>query len=120
MLKINLTTSTVRLNFFSPEYRMKPHTYPPGVNACATNSPGQVNQKDGEQVKYQTFSELKVNDQQYKLVSFDKISEQHDLSRLPFCIKILLENLIRHEQEEFVTSEDIEKIANISGDCRQN
>lgn len=73
--------------------------------------PGQVNQKDGEQVKYQTFSELKVNDQQYKLVSFDKISEQHDLSRLPFCIKILLENLIRHEQEEFVTSEDIEKIA---------
>lgn len=62
-------------------------------------------------MKYQTFSELNVNDQQYKLVSFDKISEQHDLSRLPFCIKILLENLIRHEQEDFVTSEDIEKIA---------
>jgi len=62
-------------------------------------------------VKYQTFSELNVGDQQYKLVSFDKISEQHDLSRLPFCMKILLENLIRHEQEDFVTSEDIEKIA---------
>ncbi len=62
-------------------------------------------------MKYQTFSELNVGDQQYKLVSFDKISEQHDLSRLPFCMKILLENLIRHEQEDFVTSEDIEKIA---------
>nr|WP_220099510.1 aconitate hydratase AcnA [Alteromonas lipotrueiana] len=73
--------------------------------------PGHVTLKDGYQVKYQTFSELNVNDQQYKLVSFDKISEQHDLSRLPFCIKILLENLIRHEQEDFVTSEDIEKIA---------
>lgn len=62
-------------------------------------------------MKYQTFSDLNVGDKQYKLVSFDKISEQHDLSRLPFCIKILLENLIRHEQEDFVTSEDIEKIA---------
>ncbi len=62
-------------------------------------------------MKYQSFAQVNVNDKSYKSISFDKISEQYDLSRLPFCIKILLENLIRHEGEEFVSSEDIEKIA---------
>ena len=62
-------------------------------------------------MKYQSFAQVNVNDKTYKSISFDKISEQYDLSRLPFCIKILLENLIRHEQEDFVSSEDIEKIA---------
>lgn len=62
-------------------------------------------------MKYQSFAEVNVNDKSYKSISFDKISEQYDLSRLPFCIKILLENLIRHEDEDFVDSEDIETIA---------
>ena len=62
-------------------------------------------------MKYQSFAEVNVNDKSYKSISFDKISEQYDLSRLPFCIKILLENLIRHEGEDFVDSEDIETIA---------
>ncbi|WP_217495174.1 aconitate hydratase AcnA [Salinimonas lutimaris] len=62
-------------------------------------------------MKYQSFTQLNVNSNQYKAISFDKVAEQYDLARLPFCMKILLENLIRHEHEEFVASEDIEKIA---------
>ena len=62
-------------------------------------------------MKYQSFSELKVGDKAYKAISFDSVSNKFSLDRLPFCIKILLENLIRHEHEEFVSSDDIEHIA---------
>ena len=34
------------------------------------------------------------------------------VSRLPFCLKILLENLLRHEDGRFVKHADIEKLAN--------
>ena len=62
-------------------------------------------------MKYQTYSPLKVNDHFYSAISFDKLSEQHDLARLPFCVKILLENLLRHEHTDFVSDTDIETIA---------
>ncbi|QJR81343.1 aconitate hydratase AcnA [Alteromonas pelagimontana] len=62
-------------------------------------------------MKYQSFTNLDVGSKRYKAVGFDKISEQYDLERLPFCIKILLENLLRHEGEEFVRGEDIEQVA---------
>ncbi|MBI4479303.1 MAG: aconitate hydratase AcnA [Acidobacteria bacterium] len=35
-----------------------------------------------------------------------------NMSRLPFCLKILLENLLRHEDGRFVKPADIEKLAN--------
>lgn len=62
-------------------------------------------------MKYRSFSQLEVNGNTYKAVNFDDIGKQYALDRLPFCIKILLENLIRHEDEEFVNSEDIEQVA---------
>ena len=65
----------------------------------------------GENVKYQKFTTVNVGDNAFKAISFDSIGQQFDLDRLPFCIKILLENLIRHEDKEFVSSEDIEKVA---------
>ena len=34
-----------------------------------------------------------------------------DLSRLPFSIKVVLENLVRHEDGQSVTAEDIAAIA---------
>lgn len=62
-------------------------------------------------MKYQKFTTVNVGDNAFKAISFDSIGQQFDLDRLPFCIKILLENLIRHEDKEFVSSEDIEKVA---------
>jgi len=62
-------------------------------------------------VKYQSFSNLDVDGNSFKAISFDKVNENFALDRLPYCIKILLENLLRHENEEFVTSDDIEQVA---------
>lgn len=61
--------------------------------------------------QYQSFSPVTVGDNTYSAVNFDKIANQYDLSRLPFCIKILLENLLRHEDSEFVSADDIETVA---------
>ncbi|CAA0349975.1 aconitate hydratase AcnA [Alteromonas mediterranea] len=60
---------------------------------------------------YKSFSQLEVNGKNFKAVNFDGIGSKYALDRLPFCIKILLENLIRHEDEEFVSSADIEEVA---------
>ena len=60
---------------------------------------------------YKSFSQLDVNGKNFKAVNFDSIGSKYALDRLPFCIKILLENLIRHEDEEFVNSNDIEQVA---------
>ena len=46
---------------------------------------------------YKSFSQLDVNGKNFKAVNFDSIGSKYALDRLPFCIKILLENLInRH------------------------
>ncbi|MEC7699505.1 MAG: aconitase family protein, partial [Pseudomonadota bacterium] len=60
---------------------------------------------------YKSFSQLEVNGKNFKAVNFDGIGSKYALDRLPFCIKILLENLIRHEDQEFVNSNDIEQVA---------
>ena len=62
-------------------------------------------------MKYQSFSNIDVDGNSFKAISFDKVNENFALDRLPYCIKILLENLLRHENEEFVTSGDIEQVA---------
>ncbi|WP_144393519.1 aconitate hydratase AcnA [Pleionea sediminis] len=45
------------------------------------------------------------------MMSFEKLEEQYDLKRLPYSIKILLENLLRHESETFVAEDDIHQVA---------
>lgn len=62
-------------------------------------------------MKYQSFSNIDVDGNSFKAICFDKVNENFALDRLPYCIKILLENLLRHENEEFVTSDDIEQVA---------
>jgi len=44
--------------------------------------------------------------------SLPKLGEQHDISRLPYSLKVLLENLLRHEDGENITTDDIAAIAN--------
>jgi aconitate hydratase len=55
---------------------------------------------------------LKVNGQDYGYFSLPKLGEQIDISSLPFSLKILLENLLRHEDGVDVTRDDIEALAN--------
>jgi aconitate hydratase len=61
---------------------------------------------------FQTQSELNVNGRRYNYRSLEKLAAKHDISRLPFSLKILLENLLRHEDGENITKGDIEALAN--------
>jgi len=57
---------------------------------------------------FNTAATLKVNGQEYRYFSLVKLAEQYDISRLPFSLKILLENLLRNENGVDVTRDDIE------------
>ena len=54
---------------------------------------------------------LSVNDKIYSYFSLPSLSETFDVSRLPFSLKILLENLLRHEDGIDITHDDIEALA---------
>ena len=55
---------------------------------------------------------LSVNDKNYNYFSLPSLSDNIDISRLPFSLKILLENLLRHENGIDITHSDIEALAN--------
>jgi len=59
---------------------------------------------------FSTVSNLNVNGQEFRYYSLAKLGQQYDISRLPFSLKILLENLLRHEDGVDVTRSDIEAL----------
>ena len=59
---------------------------------------------------FATASSLEVNGQSYTYFSLSELARQHDISRLPYSLKILLENLLRHEDGVNVTRSDIEAL----------
>ncbi|MEE8338686.1 MAG: aconitate hydratase AcnA, partial [Xanthomonadales bacterium] len=61
---------------------------------------------------FSTASDLNVNGQDYRYYSLARLGQQYDISRLPFSLKILLENLLRHENGVDVTREDIVALCN--------
>ncbi len=54
---------------------------------------------------------LEVNGKHYAYASLAKLGERFDLKRLPYSMKILLENLLRHEDGVDVTAKEIEAVA---------
>jgi len=61
---------------------------------------------------FATRDQLSVNGTSYTIFSLAKLGQRYDLARLPFSMKILLENLLRHEDGITVTKASIEAIAN--------
>ncbi len=59
-----------------------------------------------------TAMQLACNNKKYKYYSLPKIAEKYDISKLPFSLKILLENLLRNEDGVDVTVSDIEALCN--------
>ncbi|XXF79402.1 aconitate hydratase AcnA [Myxococcaceae bacterium GXIMD 01537] len=58
-----------------------------------------------------TKSQLKVGSATYDYYSLAKLAKQHPaVERLPFSLKILLENLLRHEDGRVVKREHVEKM----------
>ncbi|HBA41056.1 MAG TPA: aconitate hydratase AcnA [Deltaproteobacteria bacterium] len=62
---------------------------------------------------FDTKSTLKVGDQSYKIYRLDRLEKAgfKNVSRLPVALKVLLENLLRHEDNRLVTKADIEALA---------
>ncbi len=61
---------------------------------------------------FDCYRTLDCNGQQYGYYSLPVLSQRHNISRLPFSLKVLLENLLRHEDGIDVTRGDIEALAN--------
>tara|TARA_R110001583_G_scaffold34137_6_gene114893 strand:- start:528 stop:3266 length:2739 start_codon:yes stop_codon:yes gene_type:complete len=59
----------------------------------------------------QCLQQLEINGEVCHYYSFDGLAETYDISRLPFAAKILLENLLRHADSDFVQQQDIETLA---------
>ncbi|MEC3889498.1 aconitate hydratase AcnA [Xanthomonas campestris] len=61
---------------------------------------------------FSTRTSLEVNGQRYDYYSLPKLGERFDVARLPYSMKILLENLLRHEDGGVTVGKDhIEAVA---------
>src|SRR3954449_11822609 len=56
-------------------------------------------------------SELEVGGRTYAIYRLEALQAKYDVARLPFCLKILLENLLRNEDGVGVRREDVESLA---------
>ncbi len=66
------------------------------------------------------ISELKVNDKNYQIYKLENVATKKQLDRLPYSLKILLENLLRHEDGENITKEHIDAIINWDSKAKPN
>jgi aconitate hydratase len=56
-------------------------------------------------------AKLTVGDRSYEIHRLDALQQRFDVARLPFSLKILLENLLRNEDGESIRAMDIEALA---------
>jgi aconitate hydratase len=61
---------------------------------------------------FATRDTLEVSGKKYTVASLAKLGKKFNLTRLPYSMKILLENLLRHEDGINVTAKEIEAVAN--------
>ncbi len=54
---------------------------------------------------------LTASGRSFEFFRLDALQSEYDVARLPFSLKVLLENLLRHEDGEIVRREDIEALA---------
>ncbi|WP_111643252.1 aconitate hydratase AcnA [Marinimicrobium alkaliphilum] len=60
---------------------------------------------------WQVSESLEVAGKTYTIYPFTRLQEKYPVDKLPFSLKILLENLLRHEGEDFVSPSDIDALA---------
>jgi aconitate hydratase len=60
---------------------------------------------------FDSRAKLQVGDQSYEIFRLDALQAKYDVARLPYSLKVLLENLLRSEDGVAVTAEDVENVA---------
>jgi len=60
---------------------------------------------------FSTHTSLELGGRRYAYASLPALGKQFDIARLPYSMKILLENLLRHEDGETVAAHHIEAVA---------
>ena len=68
--------------------------------------------KPGNKNSYKSLSDLEVNGKNYKYYSLKKAEDNglENISKLPKSLKVLLENLLRYEDDLSVTKNQIKSI----------
>ncbi|HEY3771617.1 MAG TPA: aconitate hydratase [Solirubrobacteraceae bacterium] len=56
-------------------------------------------------------ADLTVGDRTFEIYRLDALQSKFDIARLPFSLKILLENLLRNEDGESIRAKDVEALA---------
>ena len=60
---------------------------------------------------FQSRSQLEVSGTSYEIFRIEPLQQRFDVHRLPYTLRILLENVLRHEDGVNVTREDVEAVA---------
>ena len=70
--------------------------------------------KPGTKNSYNSLSDIKINNKNYKIFSLTKAEDSglSGISKLPKSLKVLLENLLRYEDDLSVNTNQIEAIKN--------
>ncbi|MGH9096846.1 MAG: hypothetical protein ACRDWB_05425, partial [Acidimicrobiales bacterium] len=55
--------------------------------------------------------DLTVGDRTYEIFRINALADRYDIARLPYSIKVVLENLLRHEDGIAVSAQDIGAVA---------
>ena len=58
---------------------------------------------------------LKAGEREFEIFRLDALEDPHRVSRLPYSLRILLENLLRHEDGVSVTADDVTALAGWDG-----
>jgi len=64
---------------------------------------------------FSTRATIAVGDRSFEVHRLDALAGRFDIDRLPYAMKVLLENLLRHEDERQVHAADIEAVAGWAG-----
>ena len=66
--------------------------------------------KPGTKNSYKSLSDIKINGKNYKIFSLSKAEDNGltGISKLPKSLKVLLENLLRYEEDLSVNTNQIE------------
>src|SRR3981189_3631722 len=88
---------------------------PPGGGVGCGQGPTRPHRgRQEEQMAGSSFgarSSLEVGERAFEVFRLDALQDGFDVARLPYSIKILLENVLRHEDGVNVRADDVEALA---------